>query len=182
MLLDRRISSLGLLSLFLLLLATTFSLGSLLLQVLFFLGWCFLLLWFFLLLWCWLLYLGVKMTSLVASLFSQDHDLESIEVGEALSEFVLLHLNRDWSLLECGNDISTLGLLSKGLGSASFVDLINLDLGQRKSLKWVDASWHRLIGAVDQHSALVKHIYDDDQFSIILTIVHVGNPTWLHKI
>jgi len=148
----------------------------------FFLLRCFLLWFWSLLLWCWLLYLGVKMASLVASLLSQDHDLESIEVGKVLSEFVLLHLDRDWSLLEFSINILALGLLDESASSATSMDLVNLDLGQRKSTKWVNASWHLLVSAIDQHSAVVNHINDDNQFTIIITIVDVANSTWFDKI
>ena len=60
--------------------------------------------------------------------------------------------------------------------------LVDLNLGQRKSSQWVDAPWHGLVGAVDQHSAGVDHINNHDQFSVISTIVNVANPTWLHEI
>ena len=91
--------------------------------------WCFLLL----LLWCWwwynLLLLGVKVGSIVISLSSQDHNLESLEVIKSVSLVLTIHLEVRWGLFPCRCNFLFLSLLFEGTGSSSLKNVSNLELG-----------------------------------------------------
>lgn len=137
-----------------------------------------LLLWRSLLNWC----LFIEVILLPASLLSEDHNLELVEIRETASDLGSSKLKGSWGLLEASNGILLGGQLLKSIGAASSKNTLDLELGERKSLNWVDKSGHAGVWGINQHSIDVEHVDDDDHLSIVLSKVHKANSTWFNEI
>ena len=141
------------------------------------LGWS-LLLWWSLLGW-WLL---IEVILSPASLLSENHNLELLEISEGSSGLRPGNLYGRWGLLEAGNNVLLGSQLLESTGAASSKNFLDSELGESKSLKWVDKSGHAAIWGVNQHSIDVEHIDDDDHLSVVLSKVHKANSTWFNEI
>jgi len=119
--------------------------------------------------------------SIVVSLSSENHNLESLEVIKSVSLVLTVHLKVRWGLFPCRCDFLFISLLLKGTGSGSFKDVSNLKFGQSKSLKWIENSWE-YTHTINHNSVLIDEVNNDDHLTVVLTIVNEAYSAWFNKI
>jgi hypothetical protein len=112
-------------------------------------------------------------------LLSENHNLESIEVGGFLSLGESLHLLVGFGSGPLGIEIIKLSSLGEGAGSASSEDWESKS-GESKSLQWVDGSWE--VSSVNKHANEIDEVNNDDHFAVIFSVIDVANSSWFNEI
>lgn len=116
----------------------------------------------------------------VASLLSANHNLESVEVREGSAGVEFLHL--DVRRVDSPLLVETEGLSSLGEGRGSGTsEKRKSHLGESESLQRVNNSWE-VLQAIDEDSATVDDVNNDDHLAVILAVVDEANSTWFNEI
>lgn len=113
-------------------------------------------------------------------MLSEDHDLESIEVGGFFSLVESFHLLLSFASSPLGVKIESFSGFSKSAGSAASEDWESKS-GEGKSLQWEDGSWEFAI-SINKDSSEVNEVDNNDQFAVILSIIDEANSTWFNEI
>lgn len=121
-----------------------------------------------------------KLSGIVASLLSKNHDLKSIEVGSLFSLVEFLHLLANWGGSPLLVELESFGSLGESAGSATSEDWESQS-GESKSLQWVDGSWEFAV-SIDEDSSEVNEVNDNDHFAVILSIIDEAYSTWFNEI
>mgnify|MGYP000882700145 FL=1 len=112
-------------------------------------------------------------------MLSEDHDLESIEVGSFFSLVEFLHLLLSGASSPLLVELEGLGGLGESAGSASSEDW-DSQSGKSESLQWVDGSWE--VSSINEDSSEVNEVNNDDHFAVIFSIIDKANSTCFNEI
>lgn len=87
----------------------------------------------------------------------------------------------DGGFLPLSIKIELLGSLGDGSSSGTFQKWKS-ELGASKSGERIGNSWEGTIWAVDEDSGVVKEIDDNDELSVIVSVIDKANSSWLDEI
>jgi len=87
----------------------------------------------------------------------------------------------DGGFLPFSIKIESLGSLDDGSSSGTSQKWES-ELGASKSRQWIDNSWEGTIWAVDKDSGVVNEVSNNDELSVIFTVIDKTNSSWLNEI
>jgi hypothetical protein len=112
-------------------------------------------------------------TKLTYSLLGE-HSLESVKVIEARAELLGGKTLSPVRLVPLANSVSLLHSLGDGLGASTTEDGDG-QVGQVKTLEGEDLTGNTVSGAIDEGAVGVEDVNDDDELTMVITLVDNGN-------
>ena len=117
---------------------------------------------------------------MIVSSLSSEHNSESVEVSGVGSKCVSGESLSSWSLGPVGFEVFIVSSLDDGGSSGTLGDSEG-DSSEGQSLKWIKNSWE-FTNTVNEDSVTVSHIGDNNDLTVVWSIIDVTNSTWLNNV